>query len=208
MMITRKILISLFLFVAWHTQAQWAYVADYLIPAAAETGREAVNSFVKSTICTGSTSSIVQFTCSWLQGFNELQKNNLQNGLSKHLQEKIAANSQSFYNDLFPPTRSENAFGFQKSMAALRSAELQAQSTESLKSRSLMGQWLPIFDSLFALAAKEDTSDEMTARVLAYTVFLFVIFLPEYRADDLQLSLKPRNIFKTKLLDFEEVTKH
>ncbi len=162
---------------AAESHAQWALVADYGIPFLAEMGFTVLED--------------IPFT----KGLISLQGTNLRNGFSKHLQDKITAKTQDAYNAAFPPVKSEFADEFQTSMTDFYRASLRAHSTESIKSRMTMASWMPIFDALFTL----ETPD-----ALAFAVYLFSEFLPEYSPDDLEIYDKARSQFqKISLKDVE-----
>lgn len=159
-----------------------AFLANYGIPFAAETTLEAIRDLSKTACGVGPQAYI----CQYVAGFFELQKNNIQAGFSKHLQEKVASGAQSIYNQAFGPIKAESVTQFQASMEQFRKASTKTQSTQSIKSRMNMAQWLPIFDALYELG---------TDKALAYAVFLIGVFLPEYNGDEPELALKPQALF-------------
>jgi hypothetical protein len=160
------------------------YIADYGVPLAAETTIE----IIKECLGKG-------FWGQWALGLLQLQNNNIQNGFSKHLQDKVASGAQSIRNGIHASVKSENAADFLASMNQLRSASQKAHSTESIKSRMNMAQWLPILESLYELASHQKDPED-SARIIAYAVFIIGTFLPEFSAKDPEVFSKPYHLFK------------
>ncbi len=156
--------------------------ANYGVPWVAETILEAIKEESKTLCGVGPQAYICQYVAS----LSSLQTNNVQSSFSRHLQEQVASGVQGFYNEAFGPLKAEPVSQFHTSMEKFRSVSTKAQSTQSIKARLNMAQWLPIFDALFELG---------TDKSLAYAVFLIAVFLPEYDGSEPELVSKPKALF-------------
>lgn len=197
-MIKNSLKITVFIYVLLNVSSvrAQAVLADYGVPWLVETGIGIVKDYADPKFCPN-------YGCQFVLGLLALQNNNIQNGFTKHLQDKVASHVQHLYNDAFSQDRTEVADAFQSSMQRLRSASTKAHSTESIKSRMTLAQWLPVVDSLFDLA--KDKNPQEAARLVAYAAFLIGTFFPEYSGTDEEIFSKPHLLFKNQIVSQGQV---